>query len=91
MLLTILGTYQNTFPPNFVSHSILLRKCSELEEKSDIWAEWLQEINWVNYDVGNDAESYLYIKKYKDEKFLPSKKRETALFLKGTHTVKKLP
>ena len=44
--------------------------------------EWLQEINRVDYDVGKDAEAINLYMKYKDEKFLSSKKHETALFLK---------
>ena len=58
-----------------------LRTCSELEQKSDILAEWLQQINWVRYDVGKDAESYLCMK-YKHEKFFSNKNRETAFVSK---------
>ena len=77
--MTILSSHQNIISLNLYHIVYCLRTCSELEQKSDILAEWLQQINWVRYDVEKDAESYLYMK-YKHEKFLSN--HETAFVSK---------
>ena len=75
------------FPPS-KSFIFPKRKFRARGEEQSFRAERCQENSWLHYNVGKDAA--FCIKCEHEKKFLSSKKREPALFLKGIHIGRKL-